>query len=389
MPDNGQAPRKISTAAARGGQSASSASLDAEAIRRAIENSQEFAHAPQSAADVLKAAAPETHTPQAPAPETRAQQASAPAAPAPRKAAAPQKPPAADAAPLFGAERVFYDQDKDPDFPADAPAKRGKRRKKAARRGDWIFLLLTLVFSAVLLVSGGVLVKRYLDDRKTQDDFSALQELLPTPAPAAAGDEAAPQPTGAERFAALQAQNPECVGWISIPYTDLSYPVMHSPTRPNFYLKHAFDGTYSDYGVPYLDEDCTLTAGACSNNLIIYGHNMKTGIIFGPLTGYLQKEFYTVHPVVHLDTIHGSADYEVFAAFEIDVVEDPNFVYNEYYDMDEETFGWFVDEVISRSPVDSGITPVYGDDLLTLSTCEYTTANGRLVVCARRTGADA
>lgn len=357
MPDNEQTPRRISTSAARNGSPASSASLDAEAIRRAIERSQEFAPVPP------------------PAPDT-------PPTAAPQKAAASH--PAANAAPLFAAQRLFYDQDKDPDFPAAAQPRRGQGKKKTARRGDWIFPLLMLLFSAVLLVSGGVLVKRYLDDRKTQDDFAALQALLPTPAPAGDEADAVPASTGAERFAALQAQNPECVGWISIPYTDLSYPVMHSPTRPNFYLKHAFDGTYSDYGVPYLDEDCTLTADACSDNLIIYGHNMKTGIIFGPLTGYLQKEFYTVHPVVHLDTVRGSADYEVFAAFEIDVVEDPDFVYNEYYDMDEETFDRFVNEVLSRSPVDSGIRPVYGDELLTLSTCEYTTDNGRMVVCARR-----
>ena len=306
----------------------------------------------------------------------------APAVPAPQKAAATR--PAANAAPLFAARPLFYDQDKDPDFPAAARAKRSRGKKKAARRGDWIFLLLALLFSAMLLASGGVLVKRYLDDRKTQDDFAALQELLPTPAPAGDGADTAPAATGAERFAALQAQNPECVGWVSIPYTDLSYPVMYSPSRPDFYLKHAFDGTRSDYGVPYLDEDCTLTADACSNNLIIYGHNMKTGIIFGPLTGYLQADFYTVHPVVHLDTVRGSADYEVFAAFAIDVADDPDFAYNEYHDMDEETFGRFVDEVLSRSAVDSGIRPVYGDELLTLSTCEYTTDNGRMVVCARR-----
>ena len=353
MPDSGQTPRRISTAAARNGPSASSSSLDAEAIRRAIERSQTLDPVP-----------PVSDKPQAPA---------------------PQKAAAASAAPLFAAQRLFYDQDKDPDFPAAAPAKRGKgKKKRTARRGDWVFLLLTLLFSIVLLVSGGVLVKRYLDDRKTQEDFAALQALLPTPAPAGDGTVAAPADADTERFAALQAQNPECVGWISIPYTDLSYPVMYSPTRPDFYLKHAFDGSRSDYGVPYLDEDCTLTADACSDNLIIYGHNMKTGIIFGPLTGYLQEGFYTVHPVVHLDTVRGSADYEVFAAFAIDVVDDPDFVYNEYHDMDEETFGRFVDEALSRSTVDSGIRPVYGDELLTLSTCEYTTDNGRMVVCARR-----
>ncbi len=370
MAENGSAPRRISTAAASGGHSpavsdTSSAALDVEAIRRTIERSQEFG-----------------------LPAKPAQPAKAPAAAQPgarRPAAAPAKQ---DTAPLIPTARMFYDQDRDPDFPpqrAAAPRHRARGRKKPVRRGDVVLLVLTFLFSVVLLVSGGVLVKRYLDDRKTQEDFADLQTLLPAPAPAADAD-AAPAP---DRFAALQAQNPDCVGWIRIPYTELSYPVMYTPAQPNYYLKHAFDGTYSDYGVPYLDEDCTLTADGHSNNLIIYGHNMKTGIIFGPLTGYLQQDFYTVHPTVQLDTLYDSAEYEVFAAFEIDVVDDPGFVYNEYYDMDEETFDWFVAEVKRRSPVDSGITPVYGEDLLTLSTCEYDTANGRLVVCARRAGAAA
>ena len=53
-------------------------------------------------------------------------------------------------------------------------------------------------------------------------------------------------------------------------------------------------------------------------------------------------------------------------------------------DMDEETYNAYVEEVISRSDVDTGIRPVYGEQLLTLSTCEYSSDNGRYVVVARR-----
>ena len=74
----------------------------------------------------------------------------------------------------------------------------------------------------------------------------------------------------------------------------------------------------------------------------------------------------------------------MFAAFAIDVVNDTSFVYNQYVDMDEDTYNAYVDEVLSRSDVDSGIRPSYGEQLLTLSTCEYSTDNGRYVVVARR-----
>ena len=88
---------------------------------------------------------------------------------------------------------------------------------------------------------------------------------------------------------------------------------------------------------------------------------MKTGTIFGCLTEYKKAAYYREHPYIEFDTLYGDAKYEVFAAFAI-----------------------YVAEVIRRSDVDSGIRPEYGEQLLTLSTCEYSSANGRYVVVARK-----
>ena len=159
---------------------------------------------------------------------------------------------------------------------------------------------------------------------------------------------------------------------------------MYAPDNKDFYLRHDFNKQYSVYGVPYLDEKTTLGANAESGNLIIYGHNMKTGTIFGCLTEYKKAAYYQEHPYIEFDTLYGDAKYEVFAAFAIDVVNDTSFVYNQYVDLDEDTYNAYVDEVLSRSDVDSGIRPSYGEQLLTLSTCEYSTDNGRYVVVARR-----
>lgn len=111
---------------------------------------------------------------------------------------------------------------------------------------------------------------------------------------------------------------------------------------------------------------------------------MKTGTIFGCLTEYRKTDYYQEHPSIEFDTVYGDAKYEVFGAFTIDVVNDTSFIYNQYIDMDEDTYNRYVDQVISRSDVDSGIRPAYGEQLLTLSTCEYSSANGRYVVVARR-----
>ena len=102
------------------------------------------------------------------------------------------------------------------------------------------------------------------------------------------------------------------VGWIFIEGTEVNYPVMQTPDNPDYYLKHSFDKTWSDYGVPYVDESCTV---GTSNNLVIYGHNMKNGSMFSGLVQYKSKEFFESHPVICFDTVDEPGQYQVIAAF--------------------------------------------------------------------------
>ena len=264
-----------------------------------------------------------------------------------------------------------------------APAPKAKRRRSSIG-----YTVAMIFFGAVFFVSAGLLVKRFLDDRKTENEFASLQAMIDTTATTDTQDPTGESvnPNGA-KFAALRDKNSDFIGWISIDGTNLDFPVMYAPTNKDFYLRHDFNKEYSIYGVPYLDEKTTLGANAESDNLIIYGHNMKTGTIFGCLTGYKKADYYQQHPYIEFDTVYGDAQYEVFAAFAIDVVNDTSFVYNQYVDMDEESYNAYVEEVCRRSDVDTGIRPAYGEQLLTLSTCEYSTDNGRFVVVARRVAA--
>ena len=272
------------------------------------------------------------------------------------------------------------EEDGDEAPPAPEKPKKTKRKKGKA---DIFYNIAMVVCLAVFLVSGGLLVKRFFDDRQSESEFAALESMIDSDAPAAEGEE-----SNSAKFAALRDQNSDFIGWISIEDTKLDFPVMYAPNNKDFYLRHDFNKEYSIYGVPYLDEKTTLGANDQSENLIIYGHNMKTGTIFGCLTGYKDADYYEEHPYVQFDTVYGDATYEVFAAFSIDVVADTSFVYNQYVDMDEDTYNTYVDEVISRSDVDTGIRPAYGEQLLTLSTCEYSSDNGRYVVVARRGDAE-
>ncbi|MDD4849477.1 MAG: class B sortase [Gemmiger sp.] len=255
-------------------------------------------------------------------------------------------------------------------------------------KGSLLYTLGMLVCGAVFVVCAGLLIQRFWSDHQAENEFAALEAQIEEAPTTVAGTPAATEPSNTEKFNRLLAQNPDFIGWLSIADTNLSFPVMHKPANRDYYLRHDFAGEYSVYGVPYLDGACTLNAEGQSDNLTIYGHNMKTGTIFGCLTGYKKADYYTQHPIITFDTLYGDADYEVFAAFAVDVVADTSFAYNSYVDMDEKTFDEFVGQALTRSDVNTGITPTYGDKLITLSTCEYSTANGRYVVCARKVAAE-
>ena len=170
------------------------------------------------------------------------------------------------------------------------------------------------------------------------------------------------------------------IGWIKIDGTNVNYPVMQTPNKPDFYLKHSFDKSYSDYGVPYIDEACMT---GISNNLVIYGHHMNDGSMFADLCKYTDADFCKEHPTIAFDTLSGLGKYEVVAAFKFNTNRE-SFKYNEYTLMDEVQFAEFMENVFARQLYDTVVAAEYGDQLLTLSTCEYTYANGRFVVVAKK-----
>jgi sortase B len=97
------------------------------------------------------------------------------------------------------------------------------------------------------------------------------------------------------KYKELYLQNEDMVGWIAIDGISINYPVMQSRNSPNFYLKHNFEKQYSDLGAPYIQEGCDLAA---SDNLIIYGHRIKGGRMFGALEDYKSNGFYEKHKTI-------------------------------------------------------------------------------------------
>lgn len=183
----------------------------------------------------------------------------------------------------------------------------------------------------------------------------------------------------------LYQRNPDMVGWIQIEGTSIDYPVMQTPADPNYYLKHDFEKNYTDYGCPFVQADCD--ASTPSDNLIIYGHNMKDGSMFADLAKYRSKDFWQSHKTVWFDTELGSCAYEIFAVIHTTVQADAADAFPFYLFADAaapEDFADYVSACKARALYDTGIFAEHGDKLLTLSTCDNITDNGRLLVIAKR-----
>ncbi|MCD7882547.1 MAG: class B sortase [Lachnospiraceae bacterium] len=180
---------------------------------------------------------------------------------------------------------------------------------------------------------------------------------------------------------ALHEENSDCISWISIEGTAIDYPVMYHPEEENYYLKRDFYGNYSANGCIFLSELCDPET---SDNLIVYGHHMKSGAMFAALEDYKDQDFYLEHSEIVFDTLHGMEIYEIIAVFLTPVYTGNDFAYYSFTGAEtEDEFDEFIEEVMSRTLYDTGKSAAFGDKLLTLSTCEYSQANGRIVVIAK------
>jgi sortase B len=252
-----------------------------------------------------------------------------------------------------------------------------------------MFVAAVVLFAVVLVFSSYQLLGYYVDAQKVARKFDLLSTQIrqepsasETPVSMQSHEASSALWTAYDSYGTLFAQNSDMVGWVSIEGTELDYPVMQSRDRPGFYLDHDFEGAYSASGVPYVDEACTMEPQ--SDNLTIYGHHMQSGQMFATLERYKSETFCREHPTIRFDTRAGFGTYEVIAAFKVNPAD---FRYNLFADAaDAATFDEYVQRCASLSFYDTGKTVTYGDNLITLSTCEYSHPNNRLVIVARRTG---
>ena len=147
-------------------------------------------------------------------------------------------------------------------------------------------MFLCGVLVAVLIVSVSLLTAYFWKSKQQAHLYSALATVRKQDAQQEILSESLVQSTSRN----LYLENSDMVGWIRIDGTDIDYPVVQRVDEPNYYLKHDFAGRYTDYGCPFMQADCDALAP--SDNLIIYGHNMKDGSMFADLAKYRSKDFW-------------------------------------------------------------------------------------------------
>lgn len=231
-------------------------------------------------------------------------------------------------------------------------------------------IIAILVLSAILAISTYMFTTEYIQDQEQMKEFESIAIAIETSENNSTG-----------KYTELYEQNKDFIGWIKIDDTEIDYPVMQSIDNPNYYLTHNFNKEYSRFGVPYIQESCTLF----SDNIIIYGHNMKNSSMFNGLTKYESKDFYNSHKYILFDTLDEEMTYEIIAVFKTVAYTEKGFKYYAFVEANSENdFIDYIEQCKSLSLYDINETAEYGDKLITLSTCEYSRNNGRMVIVAKK-----
>ncbi len=185
-------------------------------------------------------------------------------------------------------------------------------------------------------------------------------------------------------YTLVHQKNQRLIGWVKIDDTIVDYPVMQTVNN-EYYLDHNFNQEEDRNGCIFMDYQCDVIRGC--DNIILYGHHMKSGKMFGTLNKYSKESYYEEHPVIQFDTIYEKGTYQVMYVFRSKVYseEDVTFKYYQFINAaSEKEFNSAMNEMAALSLYDTGVTASYGDQLLTLSTCDYQENKGRFVVVAKK-----
>lgn len=262
--------------------------------------------------------------------------------------------------------------------------------------GEIIRKVVFLVSIVALCVTFIIIIDTYVfAPQRVQDEFRTQLLELTDRDPTESELEALPEKTINTEYAPYYSINQNFVGWISIMNTNINYPVVQGEDNTRF-LYENFYGEYSQNGTIFADhENCFSPTEPMSGNTILYGHNLRTDNFFTEVTEYRRTdldgslEFLKQHPVIEFNTLYEKAKYKIFSVMLLNTREEYGDIFNYPAIIDFKSrseFDYFVSECLDRSEFFTGVDFEYGDQFLTLSTCEFEIGlyDMRIVVVARK-----
>lgn len=252
-----------------------------------------------------------------------------------------------------------------------------------------IILMLLIV---ILAISSYFFIKEMMVNKKETDIFEDLQEIVEKPENTTndnqftdilENEEGSLSSENTYNLENIAKINVDVIGWIKIDGTNIDYPIMQNG---DYYLHKNIYKNYSSHGTPYLAYYCDLKK---SDNLIIYGHHMKDNTMFAQLEKYKNYNFYLNHKYIKFYTIEDGktieSNYEVMIVFKTIAYSDEGFRYYSYTDFQNyEDYEEFVENCRNLEFYYTGVVGTHQDKYITLSTCEYSQKNGRMVVVAKK-----
>ena len=257
--------------------------------------------------------------------------------------------------------------------------------------------ILQVILFLIFVVSSGILMyDLVISPKQNQEMAKQLKEefpekdtqspgVSPTEEPAPEGEK---QPAGREReaqsidIAALQVAYPDVKGWITIPGTNIDYPVLKSgESEPEYYLNHNYRREWDANGSLLLQWNCDVSE---SQNLIVYGHNMNSGAMFGNLDRFASADYWREHRNIFFQTLHGTSEYEIVSVMKADL---SMFPFQQVHFVGEGSLEAHVGQAKSLGMFGTGELCHVSTPVLTLVTCAYEWEDARTVLVAVRKGA--
>lgn len=236
-----------------------------------------------------------------------------------------------------------------------------------------VYTIITILLIGLVLISSYLIFKEKKQNEKQENTFEDLIEIVE--------ENIENQEERKIDINKLYEENKDIVGWLKIDNTTINYPIMQNINDPNYYLHRDFYKNYSSYGTPYMAKQCNLN----SDNIVIYGHHMKNNKMFGELEKYKSKDFYNNHKIITFTTLEKEYSYEIFAVFKTTVYTKNTFRYYENINFEnKKMYDDFINICKDKSLYQTGIKIKDKEKLITLSTCEYSNKNSRLVIVARK-----